>query len=413
MQATATSAPPRGTPVAAGYRPWLDGVRAVAIALVLCRHLGFGWARHAGGPGVALFFALSGYLITGLLLDERMRGPIDLAGFYIRRAARLLPALVVMLAVSDVWYILRGTHGVIGESLSVLFYFKNYRDAVVGGQGLFGQAWSLSVEEHFYLVWPVVLLVMAARWRHRRLFAATLALAGAALVWRVVLVAIVGTGHWVYVETGARADSLLVGCALAIAVRSGVQVPKAVTAASVLVFAWVVSPVWHPPLIEQTVGYAVQSVACALIVAGLDTVDSPLRNALSVRPVVWLGVLSYGIYLWHVSVLHAMPLRGALYDVACVAATILLAATSYRFVERPARNWARAADLRWRLGRKTADAQTIGGRPASVIRQAARQPIGRRAPHGSRMPATQPRTDSRTAVAVRARPSVSTTHVST
>jgi peptidoglycan/LPS O-acetylase OafA/YrhL len=333
-----------------GYRPWLDGVRAVAIVLVLCRHLGFGWASHAGGPGVALFFGLSGYLITGLLLDERRRrGAVDLAAFYIRRAARLLPAVLVMLVVSDLWFELHGRRGVVAESLSVLLYVKNYRDIAAGGHGLFGQCWSLAVEEHFYLLWPVPLLLMARRWRARRIVVVICVLAALALAWRIVLVGTIGTGRAPYVETLARSDSLLLGCALAVAVRAGLRIPRWVTAVAVVVFAWIASPFGHPAVVEQTVGYTLQSVVCALVVAGLDAADSRARRLLSVRPIVEIGVLSYGIYLWHISVLVALPRDlGAARGVVAVAATLVLATTSYWLVERPVRRWARSAHDRWR-----------------------------------------------------------------
>lgn len=332
-----------------GYRPWLDGVRAVAIVLVLARHLGLGWASHAGGPGVALFFGLSGYLITGLLLDERKRGVVDLAAFYVRRAARLLPALCLMLLVADIWFELHAHRAAVRESLSVLVYVKNYRDIAAHAPGLFGQCWSLAVEEHFYLLWPVPLLAMARRWPLRRIVTVTCAFAALALAWRIALVCTVGTGRIAYVDTLARSDSLLLGCAFAVAVRNGLHVPRWLTAVAAVVFSWIVSPFGHPQVIEQTVGYTVQSLACALVVAGLDCADNPVRRLLSVRPVVELGVLSYGIYLWHIPVLAAVsrdlgPWRG----LVAVSATLVLAAASYWLVERPARHWARSAHDRWR-----------------------------------------------------------------
>lgn len=335
-----------------GYRPWLDGVRAVAVTLVVCRHLGLGWASHAGGPGVGLFFALSGYLITGLLLDERARcGRVDLAAFYVRRAARLLPALVVMLAVSDVWFAMHGRE-VVGESLAMLLYVKNYRDLLAGSSGLFGHGWSLAVEEHFYLLWPVLLLLLLRRRSPSSALRVALGVCLLSLVWRAALFAVAGTGEWLYVDTLSRADSLLFGCALAMAMRHGVRIPTWMTLAAGVAFAWVVSPVWHPQPVEQTIGYTVQSVVCAILVAGLDQGGGRLRGLLSSPPVVRVGVLSYGIYLWHIPVLAALTMdAGAQRDVLAVGITLALALASYVVIERPSRLWVGSAHQRWRTRR--------------------------------------------------------------
>lgn len=342
---TAAAATPRIDARFTGYRPWLDGVRAVAILLVLARHLGLDWASHAGGPGVALFFALSGYLITGLLLDEHRRGGVNLTNFYVRRAVRLLPALVVMLAVTDIWFAATGRGAPVTESLSVLFYVKNYRDVIAGDPGVFGQAWSLAVEEHFYLLWPALLLAMTARWRRRRVVAITLAMAATALLWRCAVVVLAGTGRWPYVGTFERADSLLIGCALAVAVRSGVRIPPSVSVVALAVYGWIVSPLWHPQSVEQTIGYTVEALTCALLVAGLDSTDSPVRRVLSARPLVTIGLLSYGVYLWHIPVLIVMPMAaGWVRDLAVVAASFSLAAVSYWALEQPLRRWAHRID---------------------------------------------------------------------
>ena len=336
----AAATPPIGARFT-GYRPWLDGVRAIAILLVLARHLGLGWASHAGGPGVALFFALSGYLITGLLLDEHRRGGVSLTNFYVRRAVRLLPALLVMLLVTDIWFAATGRGAPVTESLSVLFYVKNYRDVIAGDPGVFGQAWSLAVEEHFYLLWPALLLAMTARWRRRKVVTVTLALAAAALLWRSAVVVVAGTGRWPYVGTFERADSLLIGCALAVAVRAGVRIPLSVSVLALAVYGWIVSPLWHPQTVEQTIGYTVEALACALLVAGLDSTDSPVRRVLSTRPLVTIGLLSYGVYLWHIPVLLVMPMAdGWVRDLAVAAASFALAAASYWALEQPLRRWA-------------------------------------------------------------------------
>lgn len=370
---TAAAATQRSDARFSGYRPWLDGVRALAILLVVARHLGLSWASHAGGPGVGLFFALSGYLITGLLLDEHRRGGVILSSFYVRRAARLLPALLLMLIVSNVWFASTGRGAPVTESLSVLFYFKNYRDVVAGGPGVFGQAWSLAVEEHFYLLWPALLLAMTVRWRRRRVVTMTLALAALALLWRSAVVVLSGPGRLPYVGTFERADSLLIGCALAVAVRAGVRIPPMVSLGALAVYAWIVSPWWHPPMLEQTVGYTVQAIACALLVAGLDSADSPVRRVLSTRPLVTIGVLSYGVYLWHIPVLIVLPTpNGWMRDVLVLLASFALAAASYWAVERPLRRWAHRFD-----GQRSRTLDSVGNLHDPVDVRGARIHVGR------------------------------------
>jgi peptidoglycan/LPS O-acetylase OafA/YrhL len=274
------------------------------------------------------------------------------------RAARLLPALLLVLIITDTWFAVSGRGAPIKESLSVLFYAKNYRDVVVGSPGVFGQAWSLAIEEHFYLLWPALLLAMIARWGRRKVVLATLGIALAAVLWRLSIVALTGTGRWPYVDTFGRADGLLIGCAAAIAVRHELRVPPHVTAGAVAVFAWCASPMWHPQAVEQTVGYTVQATACALIVAGMDSADSRLRRALSSRPVVTTGLLSYGVYLWHIPVLAVMPSYPPwIHNLAVVALSFALAAASYWGVERPLRRWATSA-FRSRRGSALPTAKT-------------------------------------------------------
>ena len=165
-----------------GYRPALDGLRALAVGAVIAYHFGYGWAR-GGFLGVDTFFVLSGYLITSLLLVEfRGQGTVRLHAFWARRARRLLPALLLMLAVVTIWAGLTRPAdqlGVIrGDGLATLFYGANWR-FIASGQTYFAlvslpspfrHAWSLAIEEQFYLVWPLITLacLRLARGGHAR-----------------------------------------------------------------------------------------------------------------------------------------------------------------------------------------------------------------------------------------------------
>src|SRR5215217_6929486 len=214
--------------VATGYRPWLDGVRAIAVLMVVAQHILGGTRLDFGYTGVGLFFGLSGYLITSLLLDERdASGRVSLRGFYLRRGARLVPALVLVLVVCDILFLLQGDgDGPLG-SLFALTYTANYAQVIdPAAMPAYGPTWSLAVEEHFYLLWPLALLAVTRRWGLRTALAVTLAACLASLVWRAGLTALSAPVGLLSMGTGERADALLYGCAAAIALRLGWR-PKA------------------------------------------------------------------------------------------------------------------------------------------------------------------------------------------
>ncbi|WP_375402471.1 acyltransferase family protein [uncultured Sphingomonas sp.] len=167
------------------YEASLDGIRAVAVSGVVAVHVGVPIA--GGGTGVEVFFALSGYLITRILVEEETRtGRIDLRRFYYRRALRLLPALAAVLLAVLFWALTFG--GRLGEQLfsgaMALFYLMNLNRAFGWGSDLhLGHTWSLSMEEQFYFLWPFVLMALRPRWR----LAGTLAMVALVCGWRAVL----------------------------------------------------------------------------------------------------------------------------------------------------------------------------------------------------------------------------------
>jgi peptidoglycan/LPS O-acetylase OafA/YrhL len=336
----------------AGYRPWLDGLRGIAVLLVVAEHVGqVGSLRLPAGmgeTGVGIFFGLSGYLITGLLVDEwAATGWVSLRRFYVRRVARLLPALLVMLAVCNLGYLALGRHGVLRGSLYALSYVANYATVVLGDYVPgYGQTWSLAVEEHFYLVWPLGLMAVLGRGggpsrNVHRLLRWTLIACGAALAWRCFLVLVAGAPDLLlYHGSLERADALLYGCAAALAVRTGWRPSRAAGWCGAAVLGAVVI-LTDNGRVGMTLVQAAIGVSSAALVVTLDLHPGWPRRLLSARPLVWVGLMSYGIYLWHWPLLSmARTLRvdtplGAL--VVGFAITPAIAALSHHLVERPAR----------------------------------------------------------------------------
>lgn len=330
-----------------GYRPWLDGVRAVAVLMVVVQHVLGRNPLDLGYVGVGVFFALSGYLITSLLLDEHAaRGSVSLSHFYLRRAARLVPALLLVVVVCDAFFLIQGEYDPIRGSLAGVTYTANYAlvlqpDFVPA----FGPMWSLAVEEHFYVLWPLVLLGVTRRRGLRTALRLTLAICVAALLWRAAL----ALAHAPYVLLGIgsleRADALLYGCAAAIAVRLGWRPHPWMVWAGIAVVAALPLAFTHESYTALVIGDAVLAIAAAAVVVGLDYASPPwLRRCLSVRAIVTVGVLSYGIYLWHGPLMRIAAnfgYSGRAWRAVVVLVVLLVAAVSHRYLEAPIRSWAR------------------------------------------------------------------------
>lgn len=382
MQTTPTAAPT--TAVRGRHLPALDGLRALAVLSVMAYHLG--WRGMSGGfLGVDLFFVLSGFLITSLLVEERRTtGRIAFGSFWGRRARRLLPAALAMLVgVSIAIVVLQRTATGVGEAsvdhvaflgdgIATLLYVANWH-AIVTHQSYFQaflaaspikHTWSLAIEEQFYLVWPLVvaLLLRARSWR-RSGVAVTVLLAVASSALMAGLYLSGASPSALYYDTFTRLFDLAGGAALAFALAMRPTVTPSVqrrldvagvVAASALGLAWWKAGVGGidglPRRSMFEGGFLVCTVLAVVVVAAVRGEDARgIAVVLRWRPLVWIGTISYGLYLWHwpVDVL-ATPGRVGVadwrLDVVKIALAFALATISFSLLERPLR---RARYPRW------------------------------------------------------------------
>jgi peptidoglycan/LPS O-acetylase OafA/YrhL len=371
---------PRPVEGTSPYLPGLDGIRAIAVLAVIAYHLNFGWAP-GGLLGVEVFFVLSGYLITDLLVSERRRtGAIGLARFWVHRARRLFPALFVMMFVTiAVVTLFERTQlsAVRSDTVPGIFYFSNWwfifqhvsYFAKFGPPSPFGHMWSLAIEEQFYLVWPLVVLA-GFRWVHttRARVLLTLGLALASAIEMAVLYTPGLDPTRVYDGTDTRAFALLIGAALALVLprnrRFGPITPNArhllngvggVALVGIFIMFWGTN---QYQTFLYTGGMVLLSLLTALVIAITVHPGAGLRRVLGVEPLRWIGERSYGIYLWHYPIIvlttplnaSASILRGFLQ----IAATFIIAALSWKYIEQPIRHgalrrgWERVTAHSWR-----------------------------------------------------------------
>jgi peptidoglycan/LPS O-acetylase OafA/YrhL len=345
------------------YQPALDGVRALAVAVVLLFHAevpGF----DGGYLGVSVFFTLSGYLITSLLVHEHARtGRIALGAFYARRVRRLVPASAVCLAaiafaavVSDVFDgVADLRRDIVGAVLQVANWVflageGSYQDIFQNTGGTRSPVehfWSLAIEEQFYWVWPPTMLLILTRLRSHRARTLVLAVTTAVFVALAPVIASVWGPDAAYWATPARISEILLGALLAL-ILAGRAAPGAVPSAA----AWA-APVALAGLAACVVLFPASSgpayegwlpaiaVVSTLLILGLQA-PGPVRSALSLPPLVWLGTISYGVYLYHWPIYVILDrqrtgLSGpALVGVQLVV-TLVVAQASYTWFEQPLR----------------------------------------------------------------------------
>jgi peptidoglycan/LPS O-acetylase OafA/YrhL len=397
-----------------GYQPGLDGLRAISVIAVMLYHAGFTW-MHGGFFGVEVFFVVSGYLITSLLLDEREQNRrVNLGQFWLRRARRLLPALFTMLLAVSLWASLFGT----AEQQSTLkrdlpwsiFYLGNWGQIlgkapyfVSTDPPLLRHLWSLAVEEQWYLIWPLVFVgAMAIGTKRLRTRSAGFASASFALMLLMFVLhatsPATGTisvlGHqanrtnFMYLSTITRASGLLLGASCAFVWRPwrwnrpmrkfGTRLdPIGASALALLVCIMSVS--------ELTAGYVYQwllATVSILSMVAIAVVVHPaaqgFRAILSWKPLVEVGRRSYGLYLWHWPIFvfgHVYHSGGYTRFVLGMLVTAVVSEASYRFVETPIRKGAlrewmhdqRVAMGSDRVRRVRITSSVLGGLIAAVI----------------------------------------------
>jgi peptidoglycan/LPS O-acetylase OafA/YrhL len=365
--------------------PGLDGLRAIAVLGVILYHLNFTWAE-GGLLGVGVFFTLSGYLITDILLSQVNSGGIKLGSFWLARARRLLPALFLMLIVVTAWVTLIGPHqppDFRSAALSAAAYFNNWWLIVhdvsyfarFAPPGPLNHLWSLSVEEQFYIAWPFLLMLglrlvpEAARKTgvRPRLAAVTAAVAIASGILMTILYSPSLDPSRVYYGTDTRALELLAGAALAMlwpSRRLHTRIPAparhTIEAAGVLGLAVIALMFWRAdefsPFLYRG-GFALLALASVLAVASLAHPASRLGPIVGCTPMRWIGERSYGIYLWTLPiVVLTTPARAQGADLLRallqVAAIMAVAELSWRYVENPIRHGALGRLWKqWREGR--------------------------------------------------------------
>jgi peptidoglycan/LPS O-acetylase OafA/YrhL len=332
-----------------GYKPALDGLRAFAILPVLLFHggaPGFRW----GYIGVDVFFVISGYLITSILLNEYVRrGKISFLAFYRRRALRLLPALVVVclsfFCLSCV--VLKDPKQAAQEVAIVLLYVANWTRALDAGvPKALGHTWSLSIEEQFYTAWPlVVLAILSFKSSARFAFRFIVALALAVACWRACLAVEGISADRLYFGTDTRADALLIGAGLAFALATP---GMAVRLESVTRYLWIPAAIlvialpaifpWFDRRMFYA-GFGIVALSAATILAAA-LYEGFLARVLGSRTLVWIGKRSYGLYLWHYPIMLLCLLQfrvpdGVALTLIEATASLVLAALSYEFIERP------------------------------------------------------------------------------
>jgi peptidoglycan/LPS O-acetylase OafA/YrhL len=326
----------------------LDGIRAIAAFLVVFYH--FGVPYVSGGAGVLMFFVLSGFLITWLLLRENDElGVISLRNFYIRRSLRIFPAFYCYAAILFAIILVRQTRWVPPQAVAALFYVSNYYQAFFGDPNTgFSHTWSLAIEEQFYLLWPMAFLMLRGDYQRMSRF-----LTGAILtiwIYREMLVFVFRVHQgYIYEAFDTRADHLLIGCLLAVVLRAG-MLPRfwkwvtrswvAAITVSLLALSSVAESAYGPTY-RDSISFIVNPLLTAIWIPQLIA----LRGAAAWSWMGWtwvryLGRISYSVYLYQQLLIGVpkklFPHLAAVWQLAATVALIVAVATlSHYFVERP------------------------------------------------------------------------------
>ncbi|HYP87053.1 MAG TPA: acyltransferase, partial [Polyangiaceae bacterium] len=338
----------------------LDGLRGLGLLGVLLFHAD--GLLPGGYLGVDLFFVLSGYLITSLLLaEQRATGRVELWAFWVRRCRRLLPALLALMpAVAAYgWFFARPDElaKLRSQALATLGYVANWQ-AIFEKRSYWGlfaapapleHTWSLSIEEQFYVVWPIVVMLLLRRYSARAVLWLALSLTLGSMAAMLVLFSPADSSR-AYLGTDTRMASILAGAAFAVVLAPGATLsaraarfvdPVGAVALAGLAFAWCKLP-GTSAFLYRGGFWLCELAVLALIACAVRGEKSLIARAFSSRPLVWLGSISYGVYLWHwpVNVMlseERSHLHGPLLQLLRIALSLAIALVSYRYLEQPIR----------------------------------------------------------------------------
>lgn len=341
------------------YVKELDGIRAIAVGIVVLAHYRLVPVHIPGAFGVTLFFFLSGYLITTLFYSEyNSSDKIDIFKFYLRRWLRLTPPLVISILIGIIFYrftrvFVGGTPVPIGTTMAALLYYTNYYDLAWAMEPSrvipFGICWSLAVEEHFYLLWPLV--IKKNIHDSSRLLALIVGACIIVLVWRFVAHCILSvSSDYTQMATDTRIDSILYGALLRVLLETKwasavVTICKARSARIVSLCVIIATFVIQNDTFRETIRYSLQGIALMPIfsVVLLDQPTTAIRRVLGFPAMVLVGRLSYSIYLFHL--LARTPAEvffGSPYRIESMVSglfvTGVLAYMTYLFIEQPLAN---------------------------------------------------------------------------
>ncbi|MGG2015570.1 acyltransferase family protein [Bacillus sp. S10(2024)] len=350
------------------YMVGLDSLRGLAILGVILYHINFNWLP-GGFLGVTVFFVLSGYLITDILVVEwKEKGKIDLKNFWLRRARRLLPGMFVMLVITLAWITI--SHNSLlwkmrGDSVAALFYFSNwwyiyhklsYFDSF-GTVSPLNHFWSLAVEEQFYVVWPLIIGLGLSYVKKQSRLTLFIFLGAIASAVAMAMIYVPGADpSRVYYGTDTRAFSLLIGAALAFIWPSSRLAQKIIPQARLVLdviggiaLIVILGMFWKTNQYEPFLyrgGMFLLSIATAILVANLAHPASRISVFLRFRPLRWVGVRSYGIYLWHYPIITLTSPQGSAGEFQLTRAIfqffliLFMAQISWKFIENPIRKGA-------------------------------------------------------------------------
>ena len=331
------------------YIPALDGLRGLSIVMVLIAHLGYE-SIVPGGLGVTIFFFISGYIITNLLIDEYIKNDgISLKLFYSRRLLRLYPPLLLLILCVSIYLSITHKPFNTPELFAATFYYENYYNFIVlDGIKYFGSLWSLAVEEHYYLIFPFVFILL---FKYPKVFLGVLiALIFIALGWRYygVIHYNKDLAEWYcYLLTHTRFDSILYGClaSMILYLDKNEKFISFITNKPTFIGALLIIAaclVIRNTEFRNTLRYSLEGIALLVIVPAIVNVKSykGINQLFSNKVIVFIGKLSYSIYLFHpfaIMICSSIKADGhkALFIVAAVALTAVFSNFSYYIIEKP------------------------------------------------------------------------------